>query len=390
MGRRPEKLPRGITIYRGRYRVQTTWQGKTITIGTFDTKTLAVHAQEKMKAEKRLGTFVPPAELRRQARERKALEEAQALEEARRAVSVETYAPHWLQQLANAGRAESTIMAYRSTLKVHILPKIGGKRVSEVTKDDTDAVLASCKSDQVRNSVTICLRSMMNSAREDGLTEAVFKFRGTKPKSRAETHPDQIASGEQLRALADAMPPRYRLTVLLAGICALRIGEVLGLQRGDFTGLEDGDPVLHVRRQWLGKGQGGAHYAPPKADSTGDIRIPHGLTPAILDHLATYVRPEPDAPLFTPERDQSRPLSQSSFREYYWSKARAQVPGMEALHFHDLRHTGLTEYARTGATQAEIMARGRHKSVEIAARYQHATKARDRLNADAMGQAFGI
>lgn len=369
--------------------MQTTWQGKTITIGTFDTKTLAVHAQEKMKAEKRLGTFVPPAELRRQARARKALEEAQALEEARRAVSVETYAPHWLQQLANAGRSEGTIMAYRSTLKVHILPKIGGKRVSEVTKDDIDTVLASCKSDQVRNNVTICLRSMMNSAREDGHTEAVFKLRGTKVKSRAETHPDQIASGEQLRALADAMTPRYRLAVLLAGICALRIGEALGLQRGDFTGLEDGDPVLHVRRQWLGKAQGGAHYAPPKADSAGDIRIPHGLAPVILEHLATYVRPESDAPLFTSEHDQSRPLSQSSFRDH-WNKARAQVPGMEALHFHDLRHTGLTEYARTGATQAEIMARGRHKSVEIAARYQHATKVRDRINTDAMGQAFGI
>ena len=369
--------------------MQTTWQGKTITIGTFDTKTLAVHAQEKMKAEKRLGTFVPPAELRRQARARKALEEAQALEEARRAVSVETYAPHWLQQLANTGRSEGTIRAYRSTLKVHILPKIGGKRVSEVTKDDIDTVLASCKSGQVRNNVTICLRSMMNSAREDGHTEAVFKLRGTKIKSRAETHPDQIASGEQLQALADAMPPRYRLAVLLAGICALRIGEALGLQRGDFTGLEDGDPVLHVRRQWLGKAQGGAHYAPPKADSAGDIRIPHGLAPAILNHLATYVRPEPDAPLFTSEHDQSRPLSQSSFRDH-WNKARAQVPGMEALHFHDLRHTGLTEYARTGATQAEIMARGRHKSVEIAARYQHATKVRDRINTDAMGQAFGI
>ena len=46
-----------------------------------------------MKAEKRLGTFVPPAERRRRARERKALEEAQALEDARRAVNVETYAP---------------------------------------------------------------------------------------------------------------------------------------------------------------------------------------------------------------------------------------------------------------------------------------------------------
>ena len=72
---------------------------------------------------------------------------------------------------------------------------------------------------------------MMNSAREDGLTEAIFKLKGIKPKSRAETHPDQIADGEQLRALADAMTPRYRLAVLLGGIRALRIGKVLGIQR---------------------------------------------------------------------------------------------------------------------------------------------------------------
>lgn len=66
-----------------------------------------------------------------------------------------------------------------------------------------------------------------------------------------------------------------------------------------------------------------------------------------------------------------------------WSKARLSVGRLD-LHLHDLRHSGLTWSAATGATTAELMHRAGHASAAAALRYQHATEDRDRVLADAL------
>ncbi len=60
-----------------------------------------------------------------------------------------------------------------------------------------------------------------------------------------------------------------------------------------------------------------------------------------------------------------------------WSAARAGI-GRDDLRFHDLRHSGLTWSAATGASVAELMRRAGHASQAAALRYQHATDERDR------------
>jgi integrase len=54
------------------------------------------------------------------------------------------------------------------------------------------------------------------------------------------------------------------------------------------------------------------------------------------------------------------------------------------LHLHDLRHTGGTLTAQTGATLKEIMSRIGHGSTRAAMIYQHATDERDRKIAEAL------
>jgi integrase len=56
------------------------------------------------------------------------------------------------------------------------------------------------------------------------------------------------------------------------------------------------------------------------------------------------------------------------------------------LHFHDLRHTGGTLAAATGATLKELMARLGHSSTRAAMIYQHATRNRDQVIAKALGE----
>ena len=68
-----------------------------------------------------------------------------------------------------------------------------------------------------------------------------------------------------------------------------------------------------------------------------------------------------------------------------WRKALTEVEGLPAgLRFHDLRHTGNTLAASTGASTRELMARMGHASARAALIYQHASAERDRAIADAL------
>ena len=58
---------------------------------------------------------------------------------------------------------------------------------------------------------------------------------GHRPVKRAEAS-DQVVTRDQISAIAAEMPQGEVLAVLLSGWMALRIGEVLGLQRRDVRG----------------------------------------------------------------------------------------------------------------------------------------------------------
>jgi integrase len=64
----------------------------------------------------------------------------------------------------------------------------------------------------------------------------------------------------------------------------------------------------------------------------------------------------------------------------------AGIPADLGLHLHDLRHTGSTWSAQSGATLTELMARIRHSSTRAAMIYQHATRDRDNAIATALDQ----
>jgi integrase len=67
-----------------------------------------------------------------------------------------------------------------------------------------------------------------------------------------------------------------------------------------------------------------------------------------------------------------------------WSAATAAA-GVPDAHFHDLRHTGGTLAATTGATTKELMTRLGHSSTRAAMIYQHATKERDHAITRSLG-----
>jgi hypothetical protein len=113
------------------------------------------------------------------------------------------------------------------------------------------------------------------------------------------------------------------------------------------------------------------------------ISLPHGLRADIQAHLDRYSQPVPVGRLFIgPEGGIPR---RRNFNRV-WKKALtvARIPASVDLHLHDLRHTGSTWSAQSGATLKELMARIGHSSTRAAKIYQHATRDRDHAIAAAL------
>jgi integrase len=186
--------------------------------------------------------------------------------------------------------------------------------------------------------------------------------------------PDQVA------ALAAAIDDRYSVMVLLAAYCSLRIGELAGLRRARIDLLHG---TITVEEQAVELAGGQVVFGPPKtAASRRVVAVPEELAAMVETHLEQHVSASPDALVFT--SPEGHALRRTKFRVHWASACReAKIDG---LHFHDLRGSGATWAATTGATVRELMARLGHTTPSVALRYQHATLERDRAIAHRLGE----
>lgn len=262
--------------------------GRTHSLGVFDTLGDAKAALNIARADQARGIFVPPAERRaaRKAEEERAVAQGMTLRQ---------WSEQWLAGLeANPDRSKGTIVAYRSVLKNHVLPQLGEVRLVDLTTQmvaDHLARIASMPSKRhegartngIAPNTAIVLRSCINAAVKSGaggLDSFVFPEAPKHRRVRPEDERGDVATAEEVKALAEAMPDHLSLAVPLAAWCALRMGEVLGLQRRDLEHLDDpARAVLHVRRQWNSQANA---LTPPKADSARTVAIPRALLPAIV------------------------------------------------------------------------------------------------------------
>lgn len=211
------------------------------------------------------------------------------------------------------------------------------------------------------------LHAIFATALEDGLVPrnpCVIKGASVeRPKERP------IATIEQVYALADAIAPRWRAMILLATFCGLRQGELRALRRRHLDAA-----TVTVAEQYQQLRDGTLVLGPPKTEAgIRTVAIPAIIVTDLASHVAEFTPPGVDSLIFPGEAD--RPFRTATFHQD-WTGARRAV-GVEGLHFHDLRHTGNTLTASTGASTKELMSRMGHASPRAALIYQHATRERD-------------
>jgi integrase len=185
---------------------------------------------------------------------------------------------------------------------------------------------------------------------------------------------------DQVFAVANAIQARYRLLVLLGALTSLRFGEFAALRRRDID-LKAGE--LRVRRSQAELRRGRTIIKDPKSEAGKRfVAIPAVVLADLDDHLNRFAESGPDGLVFVGPKGGC--LRRRNFHRL-WTKALADAEVVvEDVHFHDLRHTGNTLAAATGASTKELMARMGHSTMRAALIYQHASRDRDRQIAEAI------
>jgi integrase len=287
-----------------------------------------------------------------------------------------TYAQSWLA--ARADLKVRTRELYQWLLGKYVLPHLGHLPLDQLSPTAVRAwhasLLGAGAPTPPRQAYAL-LRTILNTAVADELlTRNPCLVRGAGVARSAER---SVATLTQVQALAEAVPARYRMLILLAAWSGARWGELVALNR-DSIDLERG--TMRIDRQYVELEDNSLVLdAPKSAAGVRTVHIPPHLVPALWAHIEEHAGP---SLIFTAGKGD--PLSRAGFRST-WVKAREKA-GLPDFRFHDLRHTGNTLAATTGASTKELMARMGHASMRAALIYQHATADRDASIAAALSR----
>lgn len=291
-------------------------------------------------------------------------------------MSLSDYANDWLNQRTDL--AERTKELYRHVLDKHILLALGTSTLAELTASKIRSWHTSIANDHPATAAKAyrLLSSIMRSALVDGvISTSPCRVEGAGTEHAAER---PVATVDEVELLTMAMPEHLRIVVQLATWCQLRRGEILGLRRMDID-LKHGQ-IHIVQSRTFGMDGKPILKLPKTSAGRRTISVPRPVLMSLTRHLEVSTALEAEA-LVVVGRGGSA-LTRDALQGS-WERARLTIHRPD-LRLHDMRHTGLTLAAATGATTAELMHRAGHASTLAALRYQHATRDRDRRLSEAL------
>jgi integrase len=173
---------------------------------------------------------------------------------------------------------------YGTHLRVHVLPKLGRRKIGSVTEDDIVALINELSGKGLSawsvHGVLSPLSALFQFAIRRGWAHQGNPVRrldrGERPKVDRKSR--RILSGDEIGRLLAATPERYRLAVATAAYTGVRLGELLGLTWAD---LEFDAGLVHVRKQL---GRDGVRVMPKTPGAVRAIVLMPQLEPLLKAH----------------------------------------------------------------------------------------------------------
>jgi Phage integrase, N-terminal SAM-like domain/Phage integrase family len=325
--------------------------------------------------------------------QRRAMDRGEWIDPRHATLTFEEYAGRWVKERPNL--RPRTIELYESLLRCHILPEFGTLPLGRITP----AAVRSWHAGLVEKvqSGSRGTASAVDGCQGVSIAASDPRDGGDRPADRSKllhgerrrtgelpgasaTEPfrSRSPSREDARAMAGRRRPRRMVSASRwRGSRAGTPRRELGSGRGPAAMLHSQRRALCHPRPWRF-----ASRTTKDGGRSANGQIPPHLIPGVQRHLDTFVAADPESPLLTgTEGGRLRPAG----LQKAWSAARVAI-GRPEIHFHDLRHAGLTWAARQGIPTRELMARAGHASSAAALRYQHATEDGDAAIAEALSR----
>ena len=239
--------------------------------------------------------------------------------------------PEYLEGRTKKGtpRRPKTVDTIDGSYRTHIAPTFSDTPLRAIKPNDVDAWFSGLKTgDPAKKKAAVTLRALFNKAIKVGLVDSNPVTVLDLPADEVRVlDVDEVLTDEQIEKLKDAIDDRYRLMIdLLAG--GLRIGEVLGLRRGDIN-LKGEITIRHTLSAEMVLG-------PPKTENSYRTLPFEHLRDVIQRHLGDYSQPGAEGFVFTgPGGETAVQVNNWRRREFYPALEAAGLPRTVP---HTLRH----------------------------------------------------
>ena len=255
----------------------------------------------------------------------------------------------------------SAVRSYEAAMRLHVLPVLGSKRFSEITRVDlqdlADSLLADRLSPSTISVALMPVRSMFRRALQRG--EVAINPTSGLALPAVRSGRDRIAPPEECQRLLAALPAEDRALWATAMYAGLRRGELMALRVAD---IDLGAGVIHVRRGW-------DPVAGEIATKTGkDRRVP--IATVLRDYLDEHLLTLPWSSGLVFGHTSADPFRVTSLKTR--SQKAWKASKLNGITLHECRHTFASLMIAAGVNAKALSTYMGHFSISITLdRYGH-------------------
>lgn len=269
--------------------------------------------------------------------------------------------------------APSSADRYETVLRKYLLEEFESVPLSAMTREVMKRYFARLQRDGMTAGTTRKVQTVMSSVLSEAVELGILRVNpAVRMKLPSPPRRDMtVLTAEEVRTLAEAIDPHYKVLIYTAAYTGLRAGELWALRRMDVDPLRG---VLHVRqtvkRHYAAEDADpatvdsyGREVGPPKNGKARTISLPKHLRDMLADHLTLPGgNTGPEGMVFHDEK--GRAVHHVLFRKEHYLDARAALPPEKRkLRFHDLRHTCASLLIAAGAHAKLVQERLGHASI---------------------------
>lgn len=286
-----------------------------------------------------------------------------------------------------------TRKGYEAVLRKHVLPILGNKKVSQITRGTVRSALNELRANGVGDATVAQCKAALGAAFRPLVEEesiAVNPTHGIKVKrnSKPITH---ILEEDDFQRIVGCLPDRAQLFAKFLVISGCRFGEATELRVKDIN-FNTGEAYVQRRVSEVGKARNkGQRFLIVDATKSGHKRslvLSANLIEEIKDHVKNWHLSNDDL-LFSQGLILGRGTMDVHLPRDAWRNVWKEAITKSGLEWsprtHDLRHANATALLKNGVDVNEVKERLGHQSIRTTERYLHRVRSQQSKAAEAVG-----